>query len=47
MVKNEVIRARVSKQEKERYMELAKNKGMKLSDLIRNLLDKEISKENY
>ncbi len=46
MVKNEVIRARVSKQEKERYMELAKNKGMKLSDLIRNLLDEEILKEN-
>ena len=46
MVNNEVIRARVSKQEKERYMELAKNKGMKLSDLIRNLLDEEILKEN-
>lgn len=46
MIKNEVIRARVSKQEKERYMELAKNKGMKLSDLIRNLLDEEILKEN-
>ena len=27
-------------------MELAKNKGMKLSDLIRNLLDEEILKEN-
>lgn len=36
----------MSKQEKERYMELAKNKGMKLSDLIRNLLDEEILKEN-
>lgn len=47
MIKNEVIRARVSKQEKERYMELAKNKGMKLSDMIRNLLEKEIEKENY
>ena len=35
----------MSKQEKERYMELA-NKGMKLSDLIRNLLDEEILKEN-
>ena len=45
MIKNEVIRARVSKQEKERYMELA-NKGMELSDLIRNLLDEEILKEN-
>ena len=39
MIKNEVIRARVSKQEKEKYM--------KLSDLIRHLLDREILKENY
>lgn len=45
MVKNEVIRARVDKNEKERYMKLAKSKGMKLSDLIRNLLEKEIAKE--
>lgn len=47
MIKNEVIRARVSKQEKEKYMKLAESKGVKLSDLIRHLLDKEISKENY
>ena len=47
MVKNEVIRARVSKQEKQKYIKLANKKGMKLSDLIRNLLDKEILKKNY
>lgn len=47
MIKNEVIRARVSKQEKEKYMKLAERKGVKLSDLIRHLLDKELLKENY
>ena len=47
MTKNEVIRARVGKQEKQKYIKLANKKGMKLSDLIRNLLDKEILKENY
>ena len=47
MIKNEVIRARVSKQEKEKYIKLANKKSMKLSDLIRYLLDKEILKENY
>lgn len=47
MIKNEVIRARVSKQEKEKYMKLAESKGVKLSNLIRNLLNKEILKENY
>ena len=47
MVKNEVIRARVSKQEKEKYIKLAESKGVKLSDLIRHLLDREILKENY
>lgn len=47
MVKNEVIRARVSKQEKEKYIKLAESKGVKLSNLIRNLLNKEILKENY
>lgn len=47
MIKNEVIRARVSKQEKQKYIKLANKKGMKLSDLIRNLLDKEILKKNY
>ncbi len=47
MVKNEVIRARVSKQEKEKYIKLSDKKGMKLSDLIRYLLDREILKENY
>lgn len=44
MTKSEVIRARVSKQEK--YMKLADRKGMKLSNLIRNLLNREILKEN-
>ena len=47
MIKNEVIRARVSKQEKEKYIKLAESKGVNLSDLIRHLLDKEILKENY
>ena len=47
MIKNEVIRARVSKQEKEKYIKLAESKGVKLSDLIRHLLDKELLKENY
>ena len=47
MIKNEVIRARVSKQEKEKYIKLAESKGVKLSDLIRYLLDREILKENY
>lgn len=46
MIKNEVIRARVSKQEKEKYMKLAESKEVKLSDLIRTLLNKEIEKEN-
>ena len=47
MIKNEVIRARVSKQEKEKYIKFAYKKGMKISDLIRYLLDREILKENY
>lgn len=47
MIKNEVIRARVSKQEKEKYIKMAESKGVKLSDLIRNLLEKELLKENY
>ncbi|CED93246.1 plasmid mobilization protein [Romboutsia ilealis] len=46
MIKNEVIRARVSKQEKEKYMKFAESKGMKISNLIRTLLNKEIEKEN-
>ncbi|CEP39691.1 hypothetical protein [Paraclostridium sordellii] len=46
MTKSEVIRARVSKQEKEKYMKLADRKEMKLSNLIRNLLNREILKEN-
>lgn len=47
MIKDTYIRARVSKQEKEKYIKLADKKGMKLSDLIRHLLDTEILKENY
>lgn len=46
MIKSEVIRVRVSKQEKGKYMKLADRKGMKLSVLIRSLLDREILKEN-
>lgn len=46
MIKDVVIRARVSKEEREKYMKLAESKNIKLSDLIRNLLDKEILKEN-
>lgn len=46
MIKDVVIRARVSKEEREKYMKLADKKGMKLSDLIRTLLDEEILKEN-
>lgn len=46
MIKDVVIRARVSKEEREKYMKLAESKGIKLSDLIRDLLDKEILKEN-
>lgn len=47
MIKDVAIRARVSKEEREKYMKLAESKGIKLSDLIRNLLDKEILKKNY
>lgn len=39
MIKDTYIRARVSKQEKEKYMNLANKKGMSLSDLIRELLN--------
>ncbi len=39
MIKDTYIRARVSKQEKEKYMKLANKKGMSLSDLIRELLN--------
>ncbi|WP_159065501.1 plasmid mobilization protein [Clostridioides difficile] len=46
MIKDVVIRARVSKEEREKYMKLAESKGIKLSDLIRALLGKEILKEN-
>ena len=46
MIKDTYIRARVDKFEKEHYMKLADRKGMKLSDLIRTLLEKEIAKEN-
>lgn len=46
MIKDTYIRARVSKQEKERYIKLAESKGMKISNLIRTLLNKEIEKEN-
>lgn len=46
MIKDVVIRARVSKEEREKYMKLAESIGIKLSDLIRDLLDKEILKEN-
>lgn len=46
MIKDTVIRARVSKEEREKYMKLAHRKGLKLSDLIRSLLDREILKEN-
>lgn len=46
MIKDTYIRARVDKFEKERYIKLADRKGMKLSDLIRTLLEKEITKEN-
>ena len=45
MIKDVVIRARVSKEEREKYMKLADKKSMKLSDLIRTLLDKEIERE--
>lgn len=40
MIKNEVIRARASRQEKEKYIKLANKKGMKISDLIMYLLDR-------
>ena len=46
MIKDVVIRARVSKEEREKYMKLAESKGIKLSDLIRRLLEEEIEKEN-
>lgn len=46
MIKDVVIRARVSKEEREKYMKLAESKNINLSDLIRNLLDEEILKEN-
>ena len=40
MIKDTLIRVRVSKIEKEKYMKLANKKGISLSDLIREVLNK-------
>lgn len=42
MIKDTLIRARVSKIEKEKYMKLANKKGISLSDLIREILNKSL-----
>lgn len=44
MKKDKLINLRVSEKRHLEYMKLAETKGIKLSELIRELLEKEVSK---